>query len=150
MDRTTLVSEQRADAQRLIEKLVDDGFDVTAAAWIKPSDVGKWSLYIASRVVDDQGEFAAHLAVQMTIRSMSKLAIGPLGLRLVSASHPFVADVKNLYQRFPELGQTEYGSLVLGKMSIEDAYIYPPVVPPTTNGKKRARRMSPSRQRAVK
>ena len=150
MDRTILVSEQRADAQRLIEKLVDDGFDVTAAAWIKPSDVGKWSLYIASQVVDDQGAFAAQFAVQTAIRSMSNLAIGPLGLRLVSASHPFVADVQQLYQRFPDLRQTEFGGLVLGKMSIEDAYIYPPVVPPTTNGKKRARRTSPPRQRAVK
>lgn len=149
MDRTTLVSEQRADAQRLIEKLVDVGFDLRAVAWIKTSGAGKWVLYIASQVVDDQGYFAAYLAVQTTIRNMSDLAVGPFDVQLVSASHPLVTDVQKLYQRFPELRQMEFSGPELGKMSIEDAYIYPPV-PPPTNEKKRARRKSASRKRVVK
>ena len=127
MDRTTLVTEQRDDGQRLLDELIRNGFDVQAAAWIKASDDSRWSFFIASQAVDDKGFFQAYRDVQRIIRGTSNLSVGPFDVKLLSASHPLVADVQRIYQRFPAPLQTQFGGSELGKMSIEDALIYPPV-----------------------
>ncbi len=149
MDRTTLVTEQRDDGQRLLSELIKNGFDVQAAAWIKTSDDGHWSLFIASRQVDDKGFFTAYRDAQRIIRGMSNLAVGPFDVKLLSASHPLVADVQSMYQRFPAPLQTQFGGSELGKMSIEDALIYPPVSARPARRKSTSSRRS-SGKRAVK
>ena len=149
MDRTTLVDKQCVDGQRLIEKLVKNEFDVQAAAWIKTSDDAGWCLYIASSTVDTKGSFSAYLEIQSAIQKMPKTSIGPLDVKLLSATHVFVADIERIYQRFPAPLQTHFGGAQLGKMSIEDALIYPPpshsAVPKTQR-----RSRSSARKRTVK
>ncbi len=150
MDRTTLVTEQRDDAQCLIEKLAKNDFDVTAAAWIKTSDDGQWFLYIASQVVDEKGYAAAYREVQTTIRNIPKFSIGPFDVRLVSSSHALVSDVKKLYTKFPASLQTQFGGSQLGKMNIEEALIYPPVLASTASPLKRPRSTIRSSRSVVK
>lgn len=145
MDRTTLVGEQREDGQALLDKLAKRGFDIQAAAWIKTSDDGQWFLYIASEVVDEKGYAAAYRDLQAVIRGMPDFAVGPFDVRLLTASHALVADVKKLYQRFPAPLQTQFGGSELGKMNIEEALIYPPVSSPATTAKRRARSSSGKR-----
>ena len=116
MDRTTLVDKQCVDGQRLIEKLVKNKFDVQAAAWIKTSDDAGWCLYIASATVDTKGSFSAYLEIQSAIQKMPKTSIGPLDVKLLSATHVFVADIERIYQRFPAPLQTHFGGAQLGEM----------------------------------
>ena len=52
MDTELLVENRIDDGQRLLIELVRDGFDVSAAAWLKTSEEGLWFLYIGSKSVD--------------------------------------------------------------------------------------------------
>jgi len=45
-----------------------DGFDVRLAFWTKPTDEGKWFLYLASPVVDEKGPAAAYRLVRDVMR----------------------------------------------------------------------------------
>ena len=150
MDRTTLVTEQQRDGQFLLETLVKGGFAIQAAAWIKTSDTGKWFLYIASPVVDEQGYFNAYREVQATIRNFSNCAVGPFDVRLVGATHPLVGDVQKQFERFPVPRQIQFGGAELGRMSIEEAEIYPPISLSPINRKRRTRATSSSSKRVVK
>ena len=150
MDRTTLVDKQCVDGQRLIEILVKNEFDVQAAAWIKTSDDAGWCLYIASSTVDTKGSFSAYLEIQSVIQKMPKTSIGPLDVKLLSATHVLVADIERIYQRFPAPLQTHFGGSELGKMNIEDALIYPPVSTRLIKQTSRPRSRTTAGKRAVK
>src|ERR1039458_10039243 len=49
----TVVNEQAESGKRLIQTLVAAGFEVRLAFWAKPTEEGKWYLYLASPVVDE-------------------------------------------------------------------------------------------------
>ena len=55
MDQVTLVATQIEDGRRLIERLVQEGFAVTASCWARTADDGQWYLYIASPAVRERG-----------------------------------------------------------------------------------------------
>ena len=55
MDQGTLVENRIDEGQRFIDQLVVSGLDVTAAAWVKPTEDGDWRLYVVSKVVDERG-----------------------------------------------------------------------------------------------
>ena len=48
VDQDAGVREQFDSGERLREALVADGFDIRVAFWAKPTDDGKWFLYLAS------------------------------------------------------------------------------------------------------
>ena len=69
MDQDTVVSEQTESGKRLIQTLAAAGFEVRVAFWAKPTDEGKWYLYLASPVVDEKGPFAAYRLVHDVLRT---------------------------------------------------------------------------------
>ena len=83
MDKDTVVSEQTESGKRLIEALAADGFDIRVAFWAKPTDEGKWFLYLASPMVDDKGPAAAYRLVHGILRKMPDLWIDPFEIRVV-------------------------------------------------------------------
>jgi hypothetical protein len=138
MDQDTVVSEQTESGKRLIEALSAAGFEVRVAFWAKPTDEGKWFLYLASPVVDEKGPTAAYRHVYNVMRKIPDLWIDPLEVRVVgskdslteavlAATKPKVPDspfgVRNP-KSYP--GMTRFGGSTLGGVSIEGAYIYPP------------------------
>jgi len=54
--------------KQLIQAPMADGFDVRLAFWTKPTDEGKWFLYLASPVVDEKGPAAAYRLVRDVMR----------------------------------------------------------------------------------
>jgi hypothetical protein len=55
MDTDTLVESQIEDGQKFLARLTEEGFKVTAACWVKPSEDEGWTLYIATPMVDERG-----------------------------------------------------------------------------------------------
>ncbi len=55
MDQGSLVEMQIVDGAKIVEKLRDASFDVTAAWWMRTSEEGLWFLYIASKQVEEVG-----------------------------------------------------------------------------------------------
>ena len=137
MDQDTLVTEQKESAERLIEELHAVGFEVSVAFWAKPTDDGKWFLYLASQFVNEKGLKAAYLRVHEILRSVPDLfRIEPLDVKLVrlddsltkealAATKPRVPDSKFAVQnpKRPSIW-TWFGKSTLAGMSIDGAWIY--------------------------
>src|SRR5437879_11296410 len=83
MDQDPVVSEQTESGKRLIEALAAAGFDVRVAFWAKPSDDGKWFLYLASPAVDEKGPLAAYRFVFDVLRQIPDLGIEPLEVKVI-------------------------------------------------------------------
>ena len=83
MDKDAVVSEQTESGERFAKALADNGFDVRAKFWLKPTDEGKWFLYLASPLVDEKGPGVAYRLVLGILRKMPDLWIDPLEIRVV-------------------------------------------------------------------
>ncbi len=94
MDQATLVTIQIEDGQRLVERLAQGGFSVTAAGWIKASEDGQWFLYLASPVVDKQGDLRAYRQVNPMVRQMPQpFSIDPFEIKLIGAATPLAQEM---------------------------------------------------------
>jgi hypothetical protein len=138
-----MVSEQTESGKRLIEALAADGFDVRVAFWAKPTEEGRWILYLASPFVDEKGPAAAYRHVFAVLQKMPDLWIEPEGVSVIglndslaeaalAVTKPKIPDspfaVRNPK---PYPGMTWFGGSSLGGVSIDGAYIYSPSQPGT-------------------
>ncbi len=128
MDQGPLVEMQIDDGAKIIEKLREEGFDVSAAWWMKTSEEGQWFLYIASKEVDDLGIAAAYRKVHSLIRSLGQLWVDRFEVKLVGPENPITQEVLAILSRYGGRVATRYGGKRLGNVSIEEAYFYPPPV----------------------
>jgi len=141
MDHDTVVSEQTESGKRLIQALTAAGFGVRIAFWAKPTDEGKWFLYLASPVVDEKGPLAAYRLVHDVLRKMPDPWIDPLDVKVVglndSLTEAALAVTKPKAPTSPYAvrnpkpypGMTRFGGSTLGGVSIDGAYFYPPTQP---------------------
>jgi hypothetical protein len=128
MGQDVLVEQQIHDGQKLVEHLANHGFHVAAAGWIKIDDDSRWYLYIASSVVDREGPTKAYGVVHPLIRGMpTPLWIDPFDVKLIREADPLALGIRQMHQRYPALLPTWYRQPRLGGVSIEAAYLYPPV-----------------------
>ena len=127
MAQTTLVDKQIDDGQTLASLLAESGFDVTAAFWLKTSEEGLWFLYIASRFIDDEGLAAGYRRLNAEMRAMPDLWVSPFEIKLIGARNPIAQDVLNVLGRHAAAIPTRYQGARLGGVSIDEAYLYPPI-----------------------
>jgi hypothetical protein len=138
MDHDTVVSEQTESGKRLIEALTADGFEIRVAFWAKPTEDGKWYLYLASPVVDEKGPAAAYLLVHGVLRKTPDVWIEPLEVKVVglndSLTEAALAVIKPktpdspfaVRNPKPYPGMTRFDGSTLGGIDVDGAYIYPP------------------------
>ena len=48
MDRAELVAYRIDDGKKLLNRLIDDGLDISAAFWLYNNDDERWGLYVAT------------------------------------------------------------------------------------------------------
>src|SRR5262245_54444717 len=103
MDQATLVDSQIQDGQKLIDRLIQEGFPVTAASWVKESESGRWYLYIATPVVPPQGgTLEAYRRLNAVKRQMPQpFWIGLFRVKVVGARSPLAEAVRELHRRYP-------------------------------------------------
>src|SRR5437016_742086 len=100
MDTDTLVEKLIDDGQKLVDRLPQDGFDVTAAFWLKPAEADQWYFYMASPVVEREGLSVAYRRLHALIRGMPQpFWIDPLEVKLIGASNPITQDVLDIHKR---------------------------------------------------
>jgi hypothetical protein len=134
MDQATLVKERVTGGDKLLTKLRDRGFEVVAACWAKTDDDGQWYLYIVSPRVDTDGRSAAYDAILGALAAMDNEwadpfeRVGPLDVKVLRPSQPLGQAVLEQYHRFPDSSPTWHRGSVLGSVSIDGAYIYPPTM----------------------
>src|SRR5208283_2448034 len=122
--------------KQLIDALAAEGFEVRVAFWAKPTEVGKWFLYLASTFVDDRGPAAAYRLVQKTLRKTPGLWIDPFEIRVIGMNDTLTeAVLETIKPKVPDSpfavrnpkpfpGMTRFGGGTLGGMSVDGAYIY--------------------------
>jgi hypothetical protein len=125
MDTVPLVEGQIDDGWSLLTELDRRGFIVRAACWIKPIDEDRWSLYIATPAVDEQGALSAYGEVLRVLRSLGRVWITSSSLNLVGEKHPIVEDILDLLSRFPGGTRTPFPLSYFGGVPVEEVYVYP-------------------------
>lgn len=135
MDTNVLVGELADDGRKLLERLAQEGFDVTAAFWVRSDEDGAWRFYIASPAADGWGVTEAYRRVHAAVRGMlPPFWVDPLEIKLIGAEHPVTKDVLAIHER--AAGNQGYpirweGSR-LGNLSVDGAYLYPLAAAVTT------------------
>jgi hypothetical protein len=107
----------------LVESLRDAGFDVTVSGWTKSSEEGDWSLYIASKDVDDRGLADAYRTLFTTLSANPAFGIDPFEVKLVGPQNPIARDLLEIRGAGARLA-TRSRRPRLGHMSVEETYVY--------------------------
>ncbi len=142
MDQNELVRELIDDGERLIKTLVEEGIEVQLAFWAKPTEDGKWFLYIATTLVDNAGPKAAYRQVITTIRKMPDLWIDPLEVKVIGIKDSLAEAALNVVKPRvprdspyagqnpkPRPGMKWVGATSFAGISMDGACIYPPSQP---------------------
>jgi hypothetical protein len=125
MDQALLVEQQIDDGQELIDLLISAGFDVSAAAWVKPSEEDRWLLYLVSKDVDERGLSAAYRAVHPVLGKLQAPWVSLGDLKLVGLTNPVATDIVEINRKYPGRSPIRTRRPQLGGTSINEAHVYP-------------------------
>ena len=127
MDQKSLVIGQIDLGRSIMEACIEEGIDVAAALWIRPSEDGNWYFYVATKLFEEQGAFMAIKAVLVALRKKNLFDLfDPLvDLKVIGARNPITLDVLEIMRKFEMSLATRYRGNHLGQIAIEEAYLYP-------------------------
>jgi hypothetical protein len=129
MDQGALVEMQIEDGRRLLERLVGEGVPVTAATWVKEDVDGPWFLYLVTPLVREDGPTRpAYRRMIAVIREIPQpFWVDPMEIKVVGPDGPVGKAIQDLHRQYPGRSPMWYKGARLGDVSIEGAYVYPPV-----------------------
>jgi hypothetical protein len=125
MDTVTLVGHQIDDGWKLLDRLRQEQVPVVAAGWVKPVEEDRWSLYIATPLVDQEGPTKAYRKVYGCLRALGNLWVGDSDVKLVGENHPVTKDLVDLMRKYPGRMPTRSRRPMLGGVATEEIYVYP-------------------------
>jgi len=128
MDQLTLVGNQIEDGQKLVARLVQEGFPVKAAAWVKETDGGFWFLYLVSPVVDRQGPLKAYRRINAVIAELPQESFGidPFEIKVVGAADAVGKAILSARESSGGRLPSWFRGNRLGEVEIDAAYLYEP------------------------
>lgn len=125
MDTIALVESQIDDGWRLSGRLVQDNFPFSEMSWIRAADEdGRWSLWIATPVVDHEGSAQAYSAVYRNLRSLGDVSITASDIKLISQNDPVAKEVREVGRRHVGRVPAHAVPRWIGGMPVEDLYVY--------------------------
>jgi len=127
MDTELLVEDQIDDGQWLIEQLVKDDFEVSAAFWLKRSEDALWELFVASPLADTENRGRGYHKIYTALDEISNSSVTPSNITLIDDKDPIARSAIELRDRRSAKTPTKYHGNRLGTLSIKEAYIYPKV-----------------------
>ncbi len=130
MDQGTLVEVQIRDAVELIDLLRKGGVGVVGACWMKESDGEVWYLYLVTPLVGKGGStLQAYRRINEVIRGLPEpLWIDPFQIKAVGPSEAVGQAILDIQRRHSRRLPARVALTSLGGVSIEEAYLYPPLV----------------------
>src|SRR4051812_42945902 len=101
MDQRPLVENQIDDSFKLARFLTTEGCDVTAAFWVRTSDEEDWTLYLASRVVDESGPLVVYRKVVDALQRLVDPWVTISEITVIGERNPITQDVLRIMQKHP-------------------------------------------------
>lgn len=137
MDKETLGEDIIAPGRRLIEALLEQGVPISAACWLKEDDDYQWFLYVITPLVDNDGATKeAYTAIVHALRRIrDSFGIHALDIKAVGEESELARAIRELHQQKTSSRGFRLGSRRFGGLSIEGAYVYPPLSAPLTKGR---------------
>lgn len=126
MVKETLVDRDISDGKILIKMLEKSGFKVRSAFWLYVSELGEWSLFLASDYVDKYGQKKAYEFIQNELsKASSPISIYLSNINAVKVNDDMVNLLKVLIKTGPnDLNEMRFTQNVINGVMIEDAFIY--------------------------
>lgn len=126
MGQDLLVIEQ-IDAGDDFVRDFNDYVSVSVACWVNPAESDNLFLYIASDDIDDSNIDVAYGEVLRRLSGKRSQWLDPFQIKLVNSSDPIARDAIQIRDRYPAKIRMRYQGSSIGGMSIDGAYIYPPL-----------------------
>jgi hypothetical protein len=126
MGQNLLVVEQ-VDAGADFVRDFNDYFSVSVACWVNPAESDNVFLYIASDEIDDSNIDVAYGEVLRRLGRKRSQWLDPFQVKLITSSDPIARDAIQIRDRYAAKIPTRYQGSSIGGMSIDGAYIYPPL-----------------------
>jgi hypothetical protein len=127
MAQEALLDRHLTDGKELLRRLQANQFDVTAASWARDDEGGSWSLYVASKIVDDLGLPSAYREARSIIRAATDLCLETHDVKLISPAHPLAKEIVRMNDTIPANLYTRIRLREFGPMRSGEAHVYPPM-----------------------
>lgn len=125
MDTDVLVENKIDDGENLIRQLVREQFGVEVAFWVKTSEEGLWQLWIASPAVDPGNIGEALGKVYGALTKIPNCSVSPMEITLLIDTDSIAREAAALRDRYASRDPKQYKAKRLGKLAIQDLWIYP-------------------------
>lgn len=117
------------DGWKFVAELAHEGLDAIAAFWVRPAESSQWYLHIVAPSVDADATTAGYRLAHSVWHRLPGLSVGLFDIKLRGTADPMVREVLELMHQYPDQLPMRVGARRLGGTFVEDAYIYPPLVP---------------------
>jgi len=122
------VKDQAQEGGLLIQRLLQNQFDVSAACWLLSSEKDDWRLYIVSKNVDEKGRSQAHQELEAAFEQLPELWMDRSEVRLVGTTDRVAQEIAAIQGRVPvKLKNTFH--IKLGGLTSAEIHIYPLPLP---------------------
>ncbi|HEY2909530.1 MAG TPA: hypothetical protein VGI99_04755 [Gemmataceae bacterium] len=124
MDQDAMVIDQFNAGQRLVEELRKIGFDLAVAFWARPTEEGRWYLFLATPIVDVTSQAAAYRTVGTTLRAMPELGIDFSEIRVLDRADLMAQAAIAVAKSKGISGRIRFNGSSLGRTEVDGASIY--------------------------
>ena len=125
MDYEPLVAASIDAGRRYLEE-ISKTRRVLAACWIKESALSSWYLFVAFEGINDTNRAKGYAEILEPLRGESSPNLSSRYVKLVSDTHPLVAEVKKWFATYPTTDDTWYQGPMFGGMGTDGVFIYAP------------------------
>lgn len=129
MDTVALVDGQLSAGQALLHQLAEDGLPASVAFWALPSEDGRWWLYVAFPELDKEGPTRFYGRVGAALEKIDSSQLSLFDVKAIGEKHPMTRSVLKLLAERRSSAPFRYEGPRLGRLDIEGAVIYPPLLP---------------------
>lgn len=126
MDSVALVDRRIEDGHRLLVQLLQDGFDVVVAFWLKSPDDAWPHLFISTRLVDQMGPLDAYRALQTSMVQLPGISISLEDVKLIGVGNHIASAARNVLKKARREGPVEIREGQISNVAVEYAYLYRP------------------------
>jgi hypothetical protein len=128
MDQVPLVIDQIDAGTKFLNEF-QKYCPIQVAFWLKETEEGDWSLYVASDQITEDNFDVAYGEVVRIAGQLRDPWFDPFQVKLIEATESLAQAALEIQRRFPGRMPTSFHGKTFGGLSVDEVYIYPSPVP---------------------